>query len=736
MEAAIAVGTLKIAYNLLIFGIKVDQVPAAVRRCVELVRTCHFDLEDLIKLRNELLPMLESKPAILTHVNTIIENARAGLLEVAKLVEKLRPEVHGGNTPLRGRLEWLFVDSREFDSQEPLISRQHSSVIAELNFLRQLVLLTPLIDGAKAGGSGAAAEPRPMVAWENVALLDEMLGGGKQAPHSISEPNATIPISVSSSMSQVSFIETTRGLTSDPPPPYASPIPPTTLPIAVQSLPQTVSAPFIYNASVPVAQEAGALVASQAATDSQASDDGARVPLLYSDLKHPPKQESAPSATPDTIQSNRPTKSGTMTTFDTTGAAFLFGDLKLSPRQEINPRQIYEPVHRTVPDIYKPAGSRRTSPTSAWPSTGNHSQDLAIEVRPNLQPHAPQPLIQNREAVRQRNWWDADTPPSTLRPPGSFYLGGNSSTPNLQPKSSPEPPAFTPPMPTQSQIFSSDIEVASSTGLLPKHHFQTQRSALSLNQQAAAKPLSTIPEELIHQHDGAGRPMSPSSGQPPSTSTGASTSPYSSPFPSWQQSITPKASLYFPYATSNAAASLSSIALMSVTSLPPTLPPKIPPKEPKVQPSRSSISFHSLGDDDLPRGNPLFWTPAEAMTPKPPPKEPVSRNPSITFLPPSIASELPSDNVPPTGKLSDVTTYATVREHWQPEYLASTYGRQRSQSYTGWETLRAETDVRVAQGVPQVHAVELHAGLPVGKGRVEVAELPVETFPPDPKELE
>ncbi|KAK0648208.1 hypothetical protein B0T16DRAFT_326817, partial [Cercophora newfieldiana] len=142
MEAAIAVGTLKVAYNLLIFGIKVDQVPAAVRRCVELVRTCHFDLEDLIKLRNESLRMLESKPAILTRVNTIIENARTGLLEVARLVEKLRPEVHEGNTPLRGRLEWLFVDSREFDSQEPLISRQHSSVIAELNFLRQLVLLT------------------------------------------------------------------------------------------------------------------------------------------------------------------------------------------------------------------------------------------------------------------------------------------------------------------------------------------------------------------------------------------------------------------------------------------------------------------------------------------------------------------------------------------------------------------------------------------------------------------
>ncbi|KAK0708038.1 hypothetical protein B0H67DRAFT_648149 [Lasiosphaeris hirsuta] len=181
MEIALAVGSLKVAYNLTVFGIKLDQVPAAVRRCLELVRTCHYDLEALIKLRNEYLPLLETKSAILERINTIIENAHKGLLEVARLVEKLRPEAHDGNSSLRGRLEWMFIDSREFLSQEPLVSRQHSSVIAELNFLRHLVLLTPLLDGV--GGSsvaGAGSSKRPAVAWENIALLDEMLGGEKR----------------------------------------------------------------------------------------------------------------------------------------------------------------------------------------------------------------------------------------------------------------------------------------------------------------------------------------------------------------------------------------------------------------------------------------------------------------------------------------------------------------------------------------------------------------------------
>ncbi|KAK4466747.1 hypothetical protein QBC42DRAFT_293245 [Cladorrhinum samala] len=211
MEIAVAVGSLKAAYNLVLFGIKLDQVPSAVRRCLELVRVCHYDLQDLIKLRNESLPLLETKPAVLERVNTIIESAHKGLLEVCQLVEKLRPAAHDGHTPLMSRIEWLFFDASEFTSQEPLISRQHSSVIAELNFLRNLVLLTPLLsdvvnrDKGKTPDSNNAS--RDKAKWDNLALLDEMLGGGRRT----STAAASVPPT------------STTPLPSEAPPPYSPP---------------------------------------------------------------------------------------------------------------------------------------------------------------------------------------------------------------------------------------------------------------------------------------------------------------------------------------------------------------------------------------------------------------------------------------------------------------------------------------------------------------------------------
>ena len=83
MEAAILVGSLRVAYHLLLFGVKLDQAPDAVRRFIELVRTCHYNLEALIKHRDDFLPLLRSKADHFNRVNTIIDRARASLVGVA-----------------------------------------------------------------------------------------------------------------------------------------------------------------------------------------------------------------------------------------------------------------------------------------------------------------------------------------------------------------------------------------------------------------------------------------------------------------------------------------------------------------------------------------------------------------------------------------------------------------------------------------------------------------------------
>ncbi|KAB5536131.1 hypothetical protein GE09DRAFT_1249685 [Coniochaeta sp. 2T2.1] len=365
MELAIAAGSLKVAFNLVIFGIKLDQVPATVRRCFELVRTCHRDLEDLIKLRNESLPMLESKPAILERLNTIIENAHKGLLEVARLVEKLRPEVHDGSSRFLSRLEWIFIDSSEFTSQESLISRQHSSVIAELNFLRQLVLLTPLVDGVKTSKDAVVkVEKRPVVAWDNVALLDEMLGGNKKtySTSNQSTPNQSTsnrstsgrrePLNVN--MSQVRPVSSTGSMLTDPPPPYASPNPSFALPSTLQSPTMEIRHPSIYNAAI--------------------------------------SNAPGPSAT---FEGQAVVRSKTKTTFNSDGVAFLFSDVKMPTKKEVIPVQRGQSVQDTMPEVQQPSTYYKVDPMASPLPAGNPlSIDSMSRANNNPQPATMQSTIQ------------------------------------------------------------------------------------------------------------------------------------------------------------------------------------------------------------------------------------------------------------------------------------------------------------------------------------------------------
>jgi hypothetical protein len=119
-------------------------------------------------------------------MNRIITEARQALQEVCILVEKCRPEAHGGKTPMLNRLNWMFVDSNLFKQKEPILSRQHSAVISELNFLRQLAFTNPMQSGrgtpapgmGPVGGEGkwkTGPKRKTFTAQDGQALRD-MLG--------------------------------------------------------------------------------------------------------------------------------------------------------------------------------------------------------------------------------------------------------------------------------------------------------------------------------------------------------------------------------------------------------------------------------------------------------------------------------------------------------------------------------------------------------------------------------
>ncbi|KAM6520122.1 hypothetical protein FALCPG4_013673 [Fusarium falciforme] len=148
-----------------------DPLSTQVRSCIELVRTCHYDLQHLVQLRNQHATLL--LPAAVERIDGIIEAAQQCHDRVDRLVEKCRPEAHGGKTPLRSKMRWILADSLDFESQQPLLHCHHAAVLAELNFVRQVVLATPTVGDQKV----EETSPEPAVissTFSNIALLGDV----------------------------------------------------------------------------------------------------------------------------------------------------------------------------------------------------------------------------------------------------------------------------------------------------------------------------------------------------------------------------------------------------------------------------------------------------------------------------------------------------------------------------------------------------------------------------------
>ncbi|KAK3355014.1 hypothetical protein B0H65DRAFT_544294 [Neurospora tetraspora] len=188
------------SHKALLFGIPLDHASTApaVRPCLEQARTCVADLEDLIKLCNENLPLLRTKPAIFQRTSNIIERARGEIAQVCQLLERMmvRPgssesynDRDGGGQggaqiqiSFKNRWGRLSTDARNLiNHEQPLVAKEHGAVVGELNFVRQLVLIAPTIvkgPGAGLDHHGGGERRAKTTVWDNMGLLDEIIGGG------------------------------------------------------------------------------------------------------------------------------------------------------------------------------------------------------------------------------------------------------------------------------------------------------------------------------------------------------------------------------------------------------------------------------------------------------------------------------------------------------------------------------------------------------------------------------
>ncbi|KAL6835701.1 hypothetical protein J3E69DRAFT_373011 [Trichoderma sp. SZMC 28015] len=134
--------SIRSTYRAVSVAIDGENISNDMRRSLELVRTCNQDLQDLIRLRNEHLRLLEKQPQILERLNSIIEKVHNGLLDASRIVEKYRPELHSGKKSLQTQIAWAHRDSQEFQAMGPTMSQHNATILAEISFLRSLTIIT------------------------------------------------------------------------------------------------------------------------------------------------------------------------------------------------------------------------------------------------------------------------------------------------------------------------------------------------------------------------------------------------------------------------------------------------------------------------------------------------------------------------------------------------------------------------------------------------------------------
>lgn len=167
--------SLRSTYRTVSVAIDGEDISNDMRRSLELVRTCNQDLQELIRLRNEHLHLLEKQPQTLERLNSIIERVHKGLLDASRIVEKYRPDLHSGKKSLHTQVEWAHRDSQEFQALGPTMSQHNAIILAEISFLRSLAIITTQSKPKEAKEIGVL-DPDDKTLFNNLELLEGFLG--------------------------------------------------------------------------------------------------------------------------------------------------------------------------------------------------------------------------------------------------------------------------------------------------------------------------------------------------------------------------------------------------------------------------------------------------------------------------------------------------------------------------------------------------------------------------------
>ena len=153
---------------------RAGNAPQSVQRCLQLVEQIHGSLQHLIALRDENLARLVATPQELGRVNAVIDAAAETITDVGLLLEKYRPDADLGRASLKARIVWVVTDAESFSLCAPNLLIQHATVLSEINYLESWDPRLRMADRAE--------RTEPQRRFENVGLLQSILGGGQVVP--------------------------------------------------------------------------------------------------------------------------------------------------------------------------------------------------------------------------------------------------------------------------------------------------------------------------------------------------------------------------------------------------------------------------------------------------------------------------------------------------------------------------------------------------------------------------
>ncbi|KAK7912294.1 hypothetical protein PG985_014775 [Apiospora marii] len=200
--------------------VEFDKVPDDIQSCLELVRTCHTNVQKLITKRNDHIELLTRRPNDLAHVNSVIEAALGSLQDVAVIVERSRPQTTGGRTTLAKRFRWTYSDKESFRKHLPLVNQHHNAVSSELAYLGQLGSAMSSAGAPERNPSFGRVENRRT--FQDMGLLVDLMGGLSLPREGLQVGNSTSYATATTSFQTASITTTpshpiSRDITAPPP---------------------------------------------------------------------------------------------------------------------------------------------------------------------------------------------------------------------------------------------------------------------------------------------------------------------------------------------------------------------------------------------------------------------------------------------------------------------------------------------------------------------------------------